>query len=388
MKKQIWIVFLAFIFTVSCVVYVPRVESGGRGRGTEADFWSYERGLDTSDFYEYLSPHGAWVNYPPYGYVWIPRDVPIQWRPYTHGRWAWTDYGWTWISDYEWGWIPFHYGRWQWERRLGWFWVPDTVWGPAWVTWRRGGLYIGWAPLPPGAEFVAGVGMRPRYYEVPDRFWIFLDSHNFLEERLGRFVLPYERNVTIIRYTVCNTNIFVRNNRIVNEGVSIDEVERYTRRRVDRYQLKDARRPGSARLEGREVYVYKPPVTKNEISRPKNVLRKEDAEEKISRRELGEIQERVSGSEQENLLRNQEREKRLLEESQRNEVNELRRRTEEEKKLVRSREEKQRLDNEYRTKSSELRRNHEKEKSELSSRQQEEKKKVDRSREPRKKSKD
>ena len=44
---------------------------------------------------------------------------------------------------------------------LGWAWVPGYNWGPAWVCWRHaeGEGYCGWAPLPPGARFEAGVGL-------------------------------------------------------------------------------------------------------------------------------------------------------------------------------------------------------------------------------------
>ena len=31
----------------------------------------------------------------------------------------------------------------------GWCWIPGTTWGPAWVNWRWGGGYVGWAPMAP-----------------------------------------------------------------------------------------------------------------------------------------------------------------------------------------------------------------------------------------------
>ncbi|MGC1389534.1 MAG: DUF6600 domain-containing protein [Bacteroidales bacterium] len=63
-------------------------------------------------FYDQLSPYGDWVNYPNWGYVWIP-DAGPDFVPYsTNGHWILTDFGWTWMSDYSWGWAPFHYGGW------------------------------------------------------------------------------------------------------------------------------------------------------------------------------------------------------------------------------------------------------------------------------------
>ena len=119
--------------------------------------------LDVGYFYNDLSPYGTWVDLAGVGWCWQPSTVvtTVGWRPYCHGgHWVWTEAGWFWQSDYTWGWAPFHYGRWFVDAHCGWVWVPGTTWGPAWVTWRSTGDVCGWAPLPPHADFVAGVGWR------------------------------------------------------------------------------------------------------------------------------------------------------------------------------------------------------------------------------------
>ncbi len=141
-------------------------------------------------------------NLNPYGYVWIPRHMGYRWRPYSDGHWVWTDYGWTWIADQEWGDIPFHYGRWGWDNEIGWFWVPGTVWGPAWVTWRSNDQYMGWAPLPPGVEFSAGMNFNSLSIDIPLNFWVFIQGPHFQDRDLNPYVLPFERNQTIVNYTV------------------------------------------------------------------------------------------------------------------------------------------------------------------------------------------
>ncbi len=105
-----------------------------------------------SDFYATLSPYGAWMDIPGYGWCWRPTAAVAapEWRPYCDaGRWYYTDAGWYWQSDYSWGWAPFHYGRWWRHAHYGWLWWPDRVWGPSWVFWRTHSSYCGWAPLPP-----------------------------------------------------------------------------------------------------------------------------------------------------------------------------------------------------------------------------------------------
>ena len=102
-----------------------------------------------------LAPHGTWVEVGSYGRCWRPAHVAVEWRPYCSGEWVWTDCGWYWSSDEPWAWACYHYGSWVYDPAVGWVWVPGVEWAPAWVSWRVGGGYIGWAPLPPPGFFFA-----------------------------------------------------------------------------------------------------------------------------------------------------------------------------------------------------------------------------------------
>jgi len=116
---------------------------------------SYDDGYDPqayTEFQDELAPYGNWIDDASYGRVWAPEAslVGADFTPYySGGHWVLTEFGWTWISDFSWGWAPFHYGRWIVVGGHGWCWVPGTIWGPAWVAWRSGDGYVGWAPLPP-----------------------------------------------------------------------------------------------------------------------------------------------------------------------------------------------------------------------------------------------
>jgi hypothetical protein len=99
-----------------------------------------------------LAPYGTWRDDATYGEVWVPDPsyVGIDFTPYvTGGHWAYTDAGYYWASDWSWGWAPFHYGRWTFIVGFGWGWVPGARYAPAWVDWRYGDGYVGWAPRPP-----------------------------------------------------------------------------------------------------------------------------------------------------------------------------------------------------------------------------------------------
>ncbi len=132
-------------------------------------------------FRDELAPHGAWVQDPVYGVVWVPAaaEVGADFAPYvTSGHWALSDGGdWLWVSDYSWGWATFHYGRWVWIPGTGWAWIPGRQYAPAWVVWRVGDPgydYIGWAPMPPDYYWYDGVAVS--LWVVPPAPYVFCDT--------------------------------------------------------------------------------------------------------------------------------------------------------------------------------------------------------------------
>ena len=370
MKKNIFGLVLGMIVMAACVIYVPVDEGGQPYRGDYYDD-PYPGQMDTSYFYDYLSPHGMWVQLPPYGYVWIPERMGYGWRPYSHGQWVWSDFGWTWVSHYSWGWVPFHYGRWGWDRYLGWYWVPGTDWGPAWVSWRTGNLYIGWAPIPPDARFIPRVGINSLPYTLPYGSWIFVEYTYFLNPRINRYMLPVERNLTLINYSALRTEILVRNNRIMNTGLDVDYVRRMTRQTISRYQLAPAARPGQSRVSGDRVEIYNPVLKTNESMRPKTVVRREEAQGRITRTTLKEPLEPAESPEK-RLQDAQSQEVQILEKSQERELQQILSRKKKEESNAKSPEEKQKIDKEYAQRVEKVKQSHEKEKAEIKSRHKKE----------------
>jgi hypothetical protein len=54
---------------------------------------AYRAEVDVTLFYDALAPYGDWLWLDPWGWVWTPRHMPTGWRPYTWGRWLYTDAG-------------------------------------------------------------------------------------------------------------------------------------------------------------------------------------------------------------------------------------------------------------------------------------------------------
>jgi hypothetical protein len=223
--------------------------------------------LDDSYFYDQLSPYGDWVEAPSYGWVWSPRGVAAEWRPYTLGHWVYTDdEGWLWVSDEEWGWAAYHYGRWY-ANAGRWFWVPGRDWAPAWVSWRTGGGYIGWAPLPPQATFVAEVGLGIAAAALDSflepRAYCFVEERHFTEDRIWNRVVPVRQNLTIVNTTVNITNYNVVQRRVVNRSVAVEGVEHALGHAVPRarsIENASVAGPHRAQVQGNEVKVFRPAI--------------------------------------------------------------------------------------------------------------------------------
>ena len=330
MKKGLWIVTMVILLAMGGAAYASSPQTGyppGTGGQNFGSPQQYGPDMGMDSMYEQLSPYGNWVNMDPYGYVWTPRNMGYRWRPYSDGHWVMTDYGWTWIANEPWGSIPFHYGRWGFDNDFGWFWVPGTVWGPAWVSWRSNDQYMGWAPLPPGIEFHAGMDFGSISVGIPGQFWIFLQTSHFLDNDLYRYTLPYERNATIINYTVINNNIFLRDNRIMNEGVGVDFVRRATRRAVPQYRIQDVRQPGRARLAGKNIEIFRPALRADVQARPKAFLNRAQARQELAAAKIFEPRQQLAVRAQEAaVLKRQSEEKILLEKTQADELKVVQRR--------------------------------------------------------------
>ncbi len=182
-----------------------------------------------------VSPDGYWVEDPYYGTVWYPSRPGRDWRPYSYGQWVWTsDYRWYWESDEPWGWATYRYGRWVYTVQYGWVWVPGDEWGPAWVEWRYGGGYVGWAPMPPevmwrnNAVFYGSVDLAaPRCHPG----WV-CGRGRCARQRKGR-TLPASQNGVLLGATARGANYAGLNGRIVNRGVDVTRLSAATQLRID-----------------------------------------------------------------------------------------------------------------------------------------------------------
>src|SRR5262245_19633011 len=227
---------LAVVIITACAT-IPEPASAEVRVGASFDF-----------FYSNLGPHGQWIVSGSYGRVWQPAVYRVGWNPYYDGHWVYTDVGWAWVSDYEWGAIPYHYGTWVMDADIGWCWVPGYVWAPSWVVFRTGPDYIGWAPVP--VRYSVGMSVVSRSYD-PGAF-VFVASRDFLAPRVRGYAVPANGTSVVINNTRIENTIRIENNIVVNSGPDVDIVQRASGKRIQAESIERVARVGPARRMSRE----------------------------------------------------------------------------------------------------------------------------------------
>ncbi|NVJ84705.1 MAG: hypothetical protein HWE15_00260 [Algoriphagus sp.] len=237
-------------------------------------------GVSFQVFYDELMPYGDWVRDARYGFIWLPAVGP-DFHPYaTNGHWAMTEFGNTWVSYYDWGWAPFHYGRWYYDDFYqSWAWIPGYDWGPAWVSWRTGGGYYGWAPLGPRISISVRIG-------IPSLHWVFLPQGRIYDRYAWRYYAPHRTKIKIINRTTVINNTIVYNNNTYIAGPSSREIRRVTGRNVPVYRLENSTRPGRVAVSNNRVSMYRPDLqssrSRKAEARPSRVLESNEARNRRS----------------------------------------------------------------------------------------------------------
>ncbi|MBC7509520.1 MAG: hypothetical protein H7320_12355 [Ferruginibacter sp.] len=192
--------------------------------------------VNFSVFQNDLSPFGRWYNNPRFGQVWVYGDPAF--KPYaTDGHWQYTNFGWSWVSDYNWGWAPFHYGRWEYDPSFGWMWIPGYEWASAWVSWSQYNDYYGWAPLGYGADINISFGAVPydRWNFIPRQYMGSRDFYRHCSSPGNNFF----RNAVIIN------NYYTGREGRFTSGPERREVEQYTNRQIEEKHIDYPARNGN-----------------------------------------------------------------------------------------------------------------------------------------------
>lgn len=243
----------------------------------------YSSGISFGVFYSSLDSYGEWIQADRGVYVWRPLHVMRDWRPYTVGQWSWTDDGWYWVSDEPWGWATYHYGRWYFDNHYGWVWIPGYEWAPAWVEWRYGADYVGWAPLGPYAIFNLQIGIRySAHWVTPHHYWSFVHCKYVASPHVYKHVYRSHDNHKYVKKTRSAGNIRHDGGRVRTAGPDRDYVVQRGKVRVDLARVVDGslEKERIVREEGiNRIETFRPEYRGGERpaqgERPRRILRGE-----------------------------------------------------------------------------------------------------------------
>ncbi|MCC0059271.1 MAG: hypothetical protein H6886_08365 [Hyphomicrobiaceae bacterium] len=288
--KRLFLAGMLAIASVAAATLSPQKATAGGGVSP------YAAGdIEVDRFYDALAPFGDWVSDPRYGYVWYPRSVAEDWRPFTVGNWIYTDeHGWYWDSPEPFAWAVYHYGRWGYDPEYAWYWVPGDVWAPAWVQWRYSDDYVGWAPEAPvlpaggygyGRGYYGPRGYAgPSYGPAPDA-WTFVRPRYLAEPAVRSYAVPLTSFSLVFSSTKYVYRPEYRHGGVYNAGMPRDHWSRVTHRRLDPYRVhrssdwdnggRNRHRDTNGRAN-RDLYVYAPHVKKNAAPRraPRTIAQK------------------------------------------------------------------------------------------------------------------
>ena len=220
---------------------------------------------------EDLDEAGDWRPAPGYGHVWVPRDVPPGWAPYTTGHWIFDPaYGWSWVDDAPWGWAPFHYGRWAMVDGR-WAWVPGPVvapvYAPALVAFLSnedggggGSPDVGWVALGYGEPVIPWWGGAGT---VGVAYWSGWGGPRIVnDEVINNTTVINVRNINITRYkniNVANAVVAVDRGHFGRAGAEVVHVARERAERLHPVRGHLEIKPSPASLVAGRVPARRPP---------------------------------------------------------------------------------------------------------------------------------
>ncbi len=126
-------------------------------------------------------------------------------------------------------WATYHYGGWDFDPQFGWYWMPQIQWAPAWVSWREGGGYVGWAPLGPSGRFWGRSVARRGYVTVEER----------------QFLEPVSPKTVIVDKIAINKTV------IIKKGPNTAVIEKASGRKVEAVPVRALRNKEEAKVVAR-----------------------------------------------------------------------------------------------------------------------------------------
>lgn len=277
----------------------------------------YLNTVSFQSFYDVLSPMGEWIQITKDDidddlsdgegqsitalaedgtlFIWKP-ETEKDWKPYSNGRWEYTDHGWLWVSSDKWGNSTYNYGRWWNSPKYGWVWLPGYTWAPAWVRFKvsNDDNYISWVALTPKAKWKSEKGITNENYNYKnkDADWIVVDNQTFTGDIKTSNLQPEVKVPSILNDSRAITNISIEDDKIITGGPDVNRIEEKTGKKIKRKRLRFGSDKGNTIIGNDDVTVgkeqfrkYDGKGNKESIDRPNKFKKSERVKKQHKKRQ-------------------------------------------------------------------------------------------------------
>jgi hypothetical protein len=155
------------------------------------------------------------------------------------------------------------------DDAYGWLWIPGYDWSPAWVTWGFADNYYAWAPLMPEVN----VGMQFSSWRPHPFYWNICDRSHIYDRDIAYDILHTEQagNIAAHLSIINNFNNTHVHNLYYVSGPQINEVEKFTNRKINPVIIKEAGRINQVKHQGDELRIYRPQVQQPQLRQFKRI---------------------------------------------------------------------------------------------------------------------
>lgn len=276
----------------------------------------YLNTVSFQSFYDVLSPMGEWIQITKDDidedlsdgegqsfsarsedevlFIWKP-DTEKDWKPYSVGKWEYTDHGWLWVSGDNWGNSTYNYGRWWNSPKFGWVWLPGYTWAPAWVKFKvsNDDNYISWVALTPKAKWDSEKGITGDNYRYSNKAsdWVVVDNMTFTGDISTSKLQPEVKVNSILSDSREITDIRTSEDMIITGGPDVNRIEEKTGKKMKRKRLRFGRDKGKTIIGNDDVTVFKEQFrkydgkgNKESIDKPNKFKKSEKVKKQLRKR--------------------------------------------------------------------------------------------------------
>ena len=143
------------------------------------------------------------------------------------------------------------------------------------MAWSYDHFDLAWAPLPADYYDDANIGIS--FSDVPDDYWQAVSVSAFLSADLSSHLFRDRDKVRRVIQRGKSWTVSIENNIVVNNVISIDNIEKRAKKKVVALEEKTVDNPGAAgKADSNSVAIFNPEMKEETNAKPKKIAKVEE----------------------------------------------------------------------------------------------------------------